>query len=129
MEVIRISILALSITWVLWQLIRTRIRARNGEIIVPPFFAGLLVFSIFVIGVVVSGVSPFHLLWLLPVSYALGTGLLLFPVVQKIIMTLLLMLAMPMRDRQEEERGQRTPEGTKKLEKRPSSSKRRKRKR
>ena len=105
MEVIGDSILALSIIWVLWQFIRTRRRGRKGEIIVPPFFAALLIFSVCVIGVITLRISPFHFMWLFPVSYLLGTVVLLFPVVQKTTMTFLLMLAMP-RSLEEEERGQ-----------------------
>ena len=126
MEIIGGSILALSIISVLWQLVRTRRRARNGEIIVPPFFAGLLIFSLFVLGVVIFGVSPLHLLWLFPVSYGIGTVLLLFPVVQKIVMTFLLVLANP-KAWEEEEKGQVTSHRDQKHARRPSGSKRRKR--
>ena len=120
------SILALSIIWVLWQFIRTRRRAREGEIIVPPFFAALLIFSLCVIGVIALHISPFHFIWLLPVSYLLGTVLLLFPGVQKITMTFLLMLAMT-RSLEEEERGQVVSQREKKRPKREAGSKRRKR--
>ncbi len=126
MEIIGSSILALSIILVLWQLVRTRKRARNGEIIVPPFFSGLLIFSLFVLGVVIFGVSPLHLLWLFPVSYGIGTVLLFLPAVQKIVMTFLLMLANP-KAWEEGEKGQVGSHRGQKRTRRPSGSKRRKR--
>ena len=122
MKIIGGSILALSIISVLWQLGRTRRRARNGEIVVPPF----LIFSLFVFGVVIFGVSPLHLLWLFPVSYGIGTVLLFFPVVQKIVMTFLLILANP-KAWQEEEKDQVASHRGQKQARRPSGSKRRKR--
>ena len=112
MEVIGDSILALSIIWVLWQFIRTRRRGRKGEIIVPPFFAALLIFGLCVIGVIALRISPFHFIWLFPVSYLLGTVLLLFPVVQKTTMTFLLMLAMPRSLEEEEREREEAPQKT-----------------
>jgi hypothetical protein len=125
MEIIGHSILALSIIGILWQFFRTRRRARNGEIIVPPFFAGLLIFSLCLIGVIVLGVSRLHLLWLLPLSYVLGTILLLVPVIQKIIMKFL-MITMP-RSFEDELRGPVVSQEKRKRAKKPPGSKRRKR--
>ena len=103
MEILSKSILIVSIVWILWQFLRTRRLARGGKIIVPPFFATLLVFSLCVLGVIVLGVSPFHLLWLLPVSFIVGIVLLAIPFTQMVIMTLLMMLAMPRNWEEEEE--------------------------
>jgi hypothetical protein len=126
MEIIGHSILALSIIGVLWQFIHTRRRARNGEVIVPPFFAGLLIFSVCLVGVIVLGASRLHLLWLFPASYVLGTVLLFAPVAQKILMTFLVMIAVP-RDAEDNERGPAVSRKSRKRAKRPSGSKKGKR--
>jgi hypothetical protein len=126
MEVGGNLIFVLSVIWIVWQFIRTRKRASKGEIIVPPFFAGLMLFSLCVICVIVFRISPFHCIWLFPVSYILGTVLLFFPVVQKTTKTLLLMLAIPMR-LEAEERGQVVINKKKKRRNRQPGSTRKKR--
>ena len=47
-----------AIGWVIAQLLTTRRRLRNGEIVVPPLFAATLVFLLFILLVWAVGASP-----------------------------------------------------------------------
>jgi len=82
-----------AIGWVIAQLLTTRRRLRNGEIVVPPLFAVTLVFLLFILVVWAMGTSPLHLLWLFPLSFVLGIAVLLFPVGQQLVMACLGLLA------------------------------------
>jgi hypothetical protein len=43
------------------QLLTTRRKRRNGEIVVPPLFVATLVFFLFILVVWIMGTSPLHL--------------------------------------------------------------------
>jgi membrane protein CcdC involved in cytochrome C biogenesis len=93
MAILGTVIWVVAIWWVIGQLLATRRRLRNGQIVVPPLFASTLVFILSIFIVAVMGASPFHLLWLFPLSFVLGIALLLFPTLQLIVMACLGLLA------------------------------------
>ena len=82
-----------AIIWVIAQLLTTRRRVRQGEIVVPPLFAATLVFILFILVVWIKGASPLHLLWLFHLSFVLGIAVLLFPAGQLLVMACLGLLA------------------------------------
>lgn len=86
-------VLAFSIAWILWQALSTWRRVRSGGIVVPPLVAATFVFALSVILILISGASPFHLLWLFPLSFVAGIVLLFFPFGSKLILGLLEVLA------------------------------------
>ena len=92
MELLEKVILAIAIVWTIWRIFDIRSKAINGEIIIPPFVASLLIFILFIVSIIILEVSPFHLLWLFPVSLLLGVLVLLFPFGRKFIMTFLTIL-------------------------------------
>ncbi len=79
MAILSTVIRVAAIIWVIAQLLTTRKRARQGEIVVPPLFAATLVFILFILVAWIMGASPLHLLWLFPLSFVLGIAVLLFP--------------------------------------------------
>ena len=82
-------VLVAAIVWTVWRLLRIRARVRNTGIIIPPMVSATLVFAIFIILILATGLSPLHLLWLFPVSFVLGTLLIVFPICQKLVMRFL----------------------------------------
>ncbi len=86
MAILSTVIRVAAIIWVIAQLLTTRKRARQGEIVVPPLFAATLVFTLFILVVWIMGASPLHLLWLFPLSFVLGIAILFFPAVQLLVM-------------------------------------------
>ena len=93
MAILSTVIMVVAIGWVIAQLLTTRRRLREGEIVVPPLFAATLVFILFIILVWVMGASPLHLLWLFPLSFVLGIAVLLFPLGQLLVMACMGLLA------------------------------------
>ena len=93
MAILSTVIMVVAIGWVIAQLLTTRRRLREGEIVVPPLFAATLVFILFILVVWAIGASPLHLLWLFPLSFVLGIAVLLFPVGQQLVMACLGLLA------------------------------------
>jgi hypothetical protein len=91
MAILSTVILVAAIAWAMAELIGTRRKRRNDEIVMPPRFAATLVFILCI--VIVTGASAFHLLWLFPLSFVLGISLLLFPASQKLVMACLGLLA------------------------------------
>ena len=64
-------------------------RVRNCEPIMPPTFSAALVFLLALVLVQVFGLSPFHVVWLFPVSLVLGMALVILPPYTRFIMRLL----------------------------------------
>ena len=93
MPILSTVIIIVAIGWIIGQLLATRRRLRDGEIVVPPLFAATLVFIVFILVVWAMGASPLHLLWLFPLSFVLGIAVLLFPVGQQLVMACLGLLA------------------------------------
>jgi hypothetical protein len=93
MAILSTVIVVAAIAWAMAELIGTRRKLRNGEIVMPPRFAATLVFILCIVIVIVTGASAFHLLWLFPLSFVLGISLLLFPASQKLVMACLGLLA------------------------------------
>ena len=93
MAILSTVIMVVAILWVIAQLLTTRRRARQGEIVMPPLFAATLIFILFILLVWVMGASPLHLLWLFPLSFVLGIAVLLFPLGQLLVMACLGLLA------------------------------------
>ena len=93
MTLLSTVIMFVAIGWVIAQLLTTRRRLRNGEIVFPPLLAATLVFLLFILLVWAMGASPLHLLWLFPLSFVLGIAVLLFPVGQQLVMACLGLLA------------------------------------
>lgn len=86
-------ILGLALLWIVWQMFGYWRKIRTGDIIVPPLMAGTFVFALSLSIVLFIGASPFHLLWLFPLSFLLGTVLLFFPLGAKIMMGFLTAMA------------------------------------
>jgi hypothetical protein len=93
MTLVRNLILGLAILWIVWQIFGCWRKIRTGGIIVPPLMAGTFVFALSLSIVLFVGASPFHLLWIFPLSYLLGIVLLFFPLTAKIMMGCLTVLA------------------------------------
>ncbi len=93
MAILSTVIRVAAIIWVIAQLLTTRRRVRQGEIVVPPLFAATLVFILFILVVWIMGASPLHLLWWFPLSFVLGIAVLLFPAGQLLVMACLGLLA------------------------------------
>ena len=89
MAILSTVILVAAIAWSMGELILTRRKLRNGEIVMPPRFAATLVCILCIVIIIVMGASAFHLLWLFPLSFVLGIVLLLFPASQKLVMACL----------------------------------------
>jgi hypothetical protein len=79
MAMISQGVLVLAMVWTLWQLVHVRRQLRRGAIVVPPLVAATLVFALGIIVVIVTGVSPLHLLWWFPCSFIIGLVVLVFP--------------------------------------------------
>jgi hypothetical protein len=92
-EIVSTLVLAVAITWTIGQILSVRAKLRNGSTVVPPFVASTFVFALFIVLVIVIGASPFHLLWLFPLSFVLGIVWLFFPVGTKLTLTFLVILA------------------------------------
>jgi hypothetical protein len=82
-----------SIGWVIWQLVRIRAKAQNSELIIVPFVSSTLIFALIIPLVIITGASPFHLIWLFPASFALSIILLPFSFWTRIVMTFVTVLA------------------------------------
>lgn len=72
-------ILVASIGLVGVQLWHTRKRLLRGDSVFPPLFASTLVFALAIALILILGLSPLHILWLLPLSAVIGTFILFFP--------------------------------------------------
>jgi hypothetical protein len=97
MEMLSKIILVISVFWLLWQLMQFRRCVVNGFIIVPLSVSATGIFGLGVVGVLVTGISPFHLIWMFLVSYLVGTVLLVFPWYQILLMNGLSLLALTSR--------------------------------
>ena len=93
MAIISQGVCGLAIVWTLWQLVRVRGQLRSGAIVVPPFVAATLVFALGIIVVIVTGVSPLHLLWWFPCSFIIGLVVLMFPLGTHLLLRFLVLLA------------------------------------
>ena len=93
MEILGNIVLFLGIGLVLLFFLELWVKTRNGSIIIPPIALGNILFTLFLILVVVFEFSPFHLIWLLPFSMIIGFLLLIFEPVQKLLMNFLFLLA------------------------------------
>ena len=83
---------------VLWgsrQLLVTRRKLRTAQVIIPPLFAATLVFLLSILVGVAIGASPLPLLWLFPLSFGLGLGVVLFPLGVEVTLACLALLAGP----------------------------------
>jgi hypothetical protein len=61
--------------------------------VVPPLVAATLVFALGIIVVIVTGVSPLHLVWWFPCSFILGLVVLVFPLGTHLLLRFLGLLA------------------------------------
>ena len=69
----------------------------------PPFIASVLLFGILVIIVLATGLSPFHLLWIFPLSFVVGTFSLVFPPIVAFVLSFTALLLITCRREKEEE--------------------------
>ena len=92
MELVSKLLLLAAIVWTVGRMVRIRAQVRNGGIIIPPIASATLVFTVSIIVVLATGISALHLLWLFPVSFVLGTALLISPLGVKIVMGFILIL-------------------------------------
>jgi hypothetical protein len=88
-------VLIIAIIATLLQIVKIRNHALNEGIAIPIHIATVLIFSLCILGVVIFNLSPFHLLWMFPISLVLGIFLMLFPFFQKMTMIFLHILTMP----------------------------------
>jgi len=93
MAMIRQGVFVLAIVWTLWQLVHVRRQLRRGAIVVPPLVAATLVFALGIIVVIVTGVSPLHLVWWFPCSFIIGLVVLVFPLGTHLLLRFLVLLA------------------------------------
>ena len=93
MAMISQGVFVLAIVWTLWQLVHVRRQLRRGAIVVPPLVAATLVFAFGIIVVIVTGVSPLHLLWWFPCSFIIGLVVLVFPLGTHLLLRFLVLLA------------------------------------
>lgn len=89
------AIFFIAIIFVLLQIIKIRRHALNQGVAIPTHIASVLIFLICILFVGISNFSPFHLLWMYPISLALGILLLFFPFFQNVTMILLNILTLP----------------------------------
>ncbi|MCP4701749.1 MAG: YfhO family protein [Gammaproteobacteria bacterium] len=101
METLSNFILVFAIIWLVWRIMALRKEIGTGKPIIPSFVAFLLLFAIFILITVVFQLSPFHLLWLLVLSFMLSFRLMIFPFVQKITMSFIILLAMSKKENYE----------------------------
>ena len=87
------GVLVLAMVWTLWQLVHVRRQLRRGAMVVPPLVAATLVFALGLIVVIVTGVSPLHLLWWFPCSFIMGLVVLVFPLGTHLLLRFLVLLA------------------------------------
>jgi hypothetical protein len=100
MAIISQGILVLAMVWTLWQLVRVRRQLRSGAIVVPPLVAATLVFALGIIVVIMTGVSPLHLLWWFPCSFVVGFAVLVFPLGTHLLLRFLVLFAGSMERRE-----------------------------
>jgi hypothetical protein len=93
MAMISQGVFVLAIVWTLWQLVHVRRQLRRGAIVVPPLVAATLVFAFGILVVLVTGVSPLHLVWWFPCSFVIGLVGLMFPVGTPLLLRFLVLLA------------------------------------
>lgn len=93
MQILSNIVLFLGIGLVILFFLELWVKSRNGLIIIPPIALGNILFTLFLILVVVFEFSPFHLIWLLPFSMIVGFLLLIFEPVQKLLLSFLVLLA------------------------------------
>jgi hypothetical protein len=89
-------IFALAVAGALLYLVSLRRHIRRGGIVSLPFAAGMFIFTLGIIVVMITGVSSLHLLWWLPCSLIIGLVNLLSFWGQKLVITCMLLLAMPL---------------------------------
>ena len=93
MAMIGQGVFVLAIVWPLWQLVHVRRQLRRGAMVVPPMVAATLVFALGIIVVIVTGVSPLHLVWWFPCSFIIGLVVLVFPLGTHLLLRFLVLLA------------------------------------
>jgi len=93
MAMISQGVFVLAIVWTLWQLVHVRQQLRRGAMVVPPLVAATLVFALGIIVVIVTGVSPLHLVWWFPCSFIIGLVVLVFPLGTHLLLRFLVLLA------------------------------------
>ena len=94
------GVLVLAMVWTLWQFVHVRRQLRRGAMVVPPLVAATLVFALGIIVVIVTGVSPWHLLWWFPCSFIIGLVGLVFPLGTHLLLRFLVLLAGSMESRE-----------------------------
>ena len=93
MAMISQGVVVLAIVWTLWQLVHVRRQLRRGAMVVPPMVAATLVFALGIIVVIVTGVSPLHLIWWFPCSFIIGLVVLVFSLGTHLLLRFLVLLA------------------------------------
>ncbi len=93
MAMISQGVFVLAMVWTLWHLMHVRRQLRRGAIVVPPLVAATLIFALGIIVVIVTGVSPLHLVWWFPCSFIIGLVVLVFPLGTHLLLRFLVLLA------------------------------------
>lgn len=109
MTMINYGIIALAIGWIVWYFVHLRRQLLSGAMLVPPVMAAALVFIPCIVLVILTGVSPLHLIWLFPVSFLIGFVLLLFPPMIKWLLFIVGLLIGPTVNRVQPRTGRKQP--------------------
>jgi hypothetical protein len=89
-------IFAFAVAGALLYFVSLRRDLRQGDSTSPPVAAGMFIFTLGIIAVVITGKSSLHLLWWLPCSFIIGIVLLLSFWGQKLVILCMLLLAIPL---------------------------------
>ena len=92
MEIVEKIVAIVAVCLCAWQLFGITITIKNGDIISPPMVAAALIFLLFLVVVLLTKISNFHLLWLFPLSFLLGVMMMFSSWGQKIVMGFILVL-------------------------------------
>lgn len=95
MTIVGRCILGVAVLWTVLCLFAIRSKARNGQILILPSVSWTLVFALSILLTVTLRLSPFHLLWMFPVSAVVGIIVLVIPLTAKMVMYMVTLLAWP----------------------------------
>lgn len=86
-------ILVIAVLFSTGLIFNIRKRIIDGDTIMPSVVTFILIFISFIVIVLISGISAFHLIWMFFLSLVLGMVLIVFPPTQKLTMSFIILLA------------------------------------
>ena len=99
MGIVANIILFAAIAFVIISIGVIRAKISDEEFILPPILMSVVFFGIFTSIVAATAISPFHLLWLFPTSFAMGFAMLAFPATADFIELLVVLLSKTKRNK------------------------------